>query len=82
MPRPFSDTIINTELGQYRNGRWSRLLANIWLKLHKLPLTEWPEDVIGATSAIRDDYLAAIRAADTGDFAPLIEMHRRFAAES
>jgi Fic-DOC domain mobile mystery protein B len=64
------------------NGRWSRLLANIWLKLHKLPSTEWPEDVIGATSAIRDDYLAAIRAADTGDFAPLIEMHRRFAAES
>ncbi len=63
------------------NGRWARLLANIWLKLHKLPLTEWPEDAIGMTSVIRDDYLAAIRAADLGDFAPLIELHRRFAAE-
>ena len=62
------------------NGRWARLLANIWLKLHKQPLTEWPEDAIGATSVIRDDYLAAIRAADTGDFAPLIELHRRFSS--
>ena len=64
------------------NGRWPRLLTNIWLKLHKLPLTDWPEDAIGATSTIRDDYLAAIRAADSGDFAPLIELHRRFTAES
>lgn len=64
------------------NGRWARLLANIWLKLHKQPLTEWPEDTIGTTSRIRDDYLAAIRAADEGDFAPLIELHRRFAAKS
>jgi Fic-DOC domain mobile mystery protein B len=62
------------------NGRWARLLANIWLKLHKQPLTEWPEDAIGATSVIRDDYLAAIRAADTGDFALLIELHRRFSS--
>lgn len=60
------------------NGRWARLLANIWLKLHKLPATEWPEDTIGGTSTIRDNYLTAIRAADNGDFAPLIELHRQF----
>lgn len=64
------------------NGRWSRLLANIWLKLHKMPLTEWPEEIIGTTSAIREKYLEAIRAADKGSFAPLINMHRRFAAGS
>jgi Fic-DOC domain mobile mystery protein B len=64
------------------NGRWSRLLANVWLKLHKLPLTEWPEDVIGATSSVRDDYLTAIRAADMGDYAALIELHRQFAART
>jgi Fic-DOC domain mobile mystery protein B len=61
------------------NGRWSRLLANIWLKLNKQPLTEWPEEVIGETSVIRDEYLTAIRAADSGDYIPLIEMHRRYA---
>ena len=64
------------------NGRWARLLANIWLRLHKMPLTEWPEDTIEATSKIREDYLAAIRTADSGDFAPLIELHRQFAVES
>lgn len=62
------------------NGRWSRLLANIWLKLQKHPLTLWPEETIGETSIIRDQYLAAIRAADAGDYAPLVELHRRYAA--
>jgi Fic-DOC domain mobile mystery protein B len=61
------------------NGRWSRLLANIWLKLNKQPLTEWPEETIGETSIIRGEYLAAIRAADLGDYAPLMELHRRYA---
>ena len=56
------------------NGRWSRLLANIWLKLHKQPLTDWPEEVIGSTSLIRDEYLAAVRAADEGDYARLINV--------
>lgn len=63
------------------NGRWSRLLANIWLKVHKWPLTDWPEDAIGATSVIRDDYLAAVRAADSGDYSPLIELHRKYSAK-
>jgi Fic-DOC domain mobile mystery protein B len=63
------------------NGRWSRLLANIWLKLHKQPLTDWPEDVIGATSLIRDEYLAAVRKADGGDFATLIGLHRKYQGE-
>ena len=62
------------------NGRWSRLLANIWLKLNKQPLTEWPEEVIGETSVIRDEYLTAVQAADSGDYAPLIDLHRRYAA--
>jgi Fic-DOC domain mobile mystery protein B len=60
------------------NGRWARLLANILLKLNKLPVTQWPEEAIGATSVIRDDYLAAIRAADSGKFRPLTELHRRY----
>lgn len=63
------------------NGRWSRLLANIWLKLHKHPMTEWPEESIGATSIIRDDYLASIRAADGGDFTPLMDLHRTYSAK-
>ena len=63
---------------QNGNGRWSRLLANIWLKLHRQPLTDWPEEVIGSTSLVRDEYLAAVRAADEGDDTRLIDLHRRF----
>jgi Fic-DOC domain mobile mystery protein B len=60
------------------NGRWARMLANVWLKRHGHPVTAWPEETIGTKSVARDEYLAAIRAADAGDEGPLIELHRRF----
>ena len=49
------------------NGRWARMLANIWLKRHGQPITKWPEETIGGKSAIREEYIAAIRAADEGE---------------
>ncbi len=61
------------------NGRWSRMLSNIWLRMHGAPPIEWPEPAIGATSEIRGVYLDAVRAADRGDFAALVELHARFA---
>jgi Fic-DOC domain mobile mystery protein B len=60
------------------NGRWARMLANIWLKRHGHAITEWPEATIGSKSVVRDDYLAAIRAADLGDERPLLALHQRF----
>lgn len=60
------------------NGRWSRLLANIWLKLHDHPPTDWPEDTLGDESMIRKEYLKAIHDADEGNYAPLIALHQRF----
>ena len=63
------------------NGRWSRLLANIWLRQHKHPLIEWPEPGLGEESSpLREEYLAAVRQADAGDLAALIELHQRFVA--
>ena len=61
------------------NGRWARMLANIWLKLNRQPLTLWPEQVIGATSTVRDRYISAIIKADGGDYGDLIAMHEQFA---
>jgi fido (protein-threonine AMPylation protein) len=61
------------------NGRWSRMLANIWLKLHGSPLTVWPEESVADVSVILDEYLNAVKAADTMDFAPLTALHERFA---
>jgi len=60
------------------NGRWARMLANVWLKRHGQAIVEWPEKTIGSTSVIRDEYLGAIRAADAGDERPLRGLHKRF----
>lgn len=60
------------------NGRWSRMVANIWLKLNDAEPVEWPETTIGTASTIRDRYLEAVKAADQGDYTPLCELHREF----
>jgi Fic-DOC domain mobile mystery protein B len=60
------------------NGRWARMMANIWLKLHGSPPTIWPEEAVGEASVIRDEYLAAIKAADGMVFAPLIALHEKY----
>lgn len=60
------------------NGRWARMLANIWLKLHRQPLTIWPETVIGSTSVARTEYIAAVVKADGGEYDDLVAMHRQF----
>ncbi|HTV47656.1 MAG TPA: mobile mystery protein B [Phycisphaerae bacterium] len=63
------------------NGRWARLLANIWLMRNDSPITIWPDQAVGNKSIIRDEYLEAIRAADAGNFAPLIGLHHRYSTE-
>ncbi len=63
---------------QNGNGRWGRLLANIWLRQMREAVTVWPEEVIGQTSIIRKEYIRAIRAADGGDYALLTGLHERY----
>src|SRR5581483_6997579 len=58
------------------NGRWSRLLSNIWLKQHGSPVVVWPEEAVGETSPVRGEYLDAIRQADQGNFGPLTDLHK------
>lgn len=59
------------------NGRWARMLANVWLAQHGAPLTRWPTDVDDASS-VRAAYLAALRAADAHDDGPLLVLHQRY----
>jgi Fic-DOC domain mobile mystery protein B len=61
------------------NGRWSRMLANVWLRRNKQQYTRWPEEAVGEVSPVRDEYLAALRAADEGDYDPLVSLHKQFA---
>lgn len=58
------------------NGRWSRMLANIYLRQNgSLPL-KWQEDLLSKENHIRDQYIKALKAADIGDYTHLIEMHK------
>lgn len=63
---------------QNGNGRWSRMLANIHQKMTSGKVTQWPEETVGQTSVIRSEYLAAVKAADGGDFQPLIALHAKY----
>lgn len=59
------------------NGRWARLLANIWLRLNGSPIVLWPDENIDQESAIRSEYIKALKFADQGDFGPLLALHGR-----
>jgi Fic-DOC domain mobile mystery protein B len=63
---------------QNGNGRWARMLANIWLKRERAPIIAWPERIIDQTSVIRSRYIAAIQAADRHKYDALIGLHREF----
>jgi Fic-DOC domain mobile mystery protein B len=64
------------------NGRWSRLLANIWLKQRGGAITAWPEKgITGGTSPIRQRYIKALKAADICDMSGLIELHEMYAQQ-
>ncbi|MBX3387238.1 MAG: mobile mystery protein B [Phycisphaeraceae bacterium] len=60
------------------NGRWSRMLANIWLRRHGSAPIAWPETTIGTASSIRGGYIQAVKAADSGDYSKLLALHERF----
>jgi len=56
------------------NGRWSRMLANIYLKQNGLDATKWNEDLLSKDNPHRDDYIDALKKADGGDYSVLIEI--------
>jgi len=63
------------------NGRWARLLANVWLKRHDEPIVAWPDEVPGTASRVRAEYLEAVRAADRLEYDALAGLHTRFREE-
>lgn len=59
------------------NGRWARMLANIWLRKHDAGVIMWPSTA-GEVSPLRDEYIAALKAADNMDDRPLQSLHKRY----
>ncbi|QOG12870.1 mobile mystery protein B [Arcobacter sp. FWKO B] len=61
---------------QNGNGRWSRMLANIYLRQNgKMPV-RWQEDLLAKENPKRSEYINALKKADSGDYKVLIDMHR------
>lgn len=56
------------------NGRCSRVMADLFLQRHRAPVFSWGSAPHGV--AVRNQYLAAIRQADTGDFTALLAFVR------
>ena len=56
------------------NGRWSRMLANIYLKQNNLEATRWNENLLSKENPHRNDYILALKKADNGDYKDLIQM--------
>jgi len=61
---------------QNGNGRWSRMLANIYLRQNGSMPVKWQEDLLAQENPKRDEYIKALKSADDGDYQKLIEMHK------
>lgn len=61
---------------QNGNGRWSRMLANIYLRQNGLMPVKWQEDLLAKENPKRSDYIKALKKADNGDYKDLIQMHK------
>ncbi|PHR52938.1 MAG: mobile mystery protein B [Arcobacter sp.] len=61
---------------QNGNGRWSRMLANIYLRQHNTMPVRWQEDLLAKENPHRVDYITALKQADKGNYKNLITLHK------
>ncbi len=59
------------------NGRWSRMLANIYLKQNGLSPTKWNENLLAKKNPKRNEYIKALKLADVGDYSKLIKLQEK-----
>ncbi len=58
------------------NGRWSRMLANIYLRQNGLMPVKWQENLLASENPKRNAYIQALKKADNSNFTDLIAMHK------
>jgi Fic-DOC domain mobile mystery protein B len=57
------------------NGRWARLVVNLYLKNAIKGYLKWPETDFFIDSSFRDSYLQSLKQADIGKYDELINIH-------
>jgi Fic-DOC domain mobile mystery protein B len=60
------------------NGRWARFLTNLFLKDNLNAYLEFPENELFLTITIRNTYIKALQEADTLNYQPLIDLHKKY----
>jgi len=61
---------------QNGNGRWSRMLANIYLRQNAKMPVRWQEDLLAKENPKRSEYIEALKKADNSNYKELIELHK------
>jgi len=56
------------------NGRWARMLSNIYLKQNNLEPTRWNENLLSKSNPTRKEYIEALKEADNGNFKNLVKL--------
>lgn len=64
------------------NGRWARLVANIYLHREKLPIIQWPSDEKLVRDVFKPRYLTALKKADHGKYDEFLTLHREYYDQS
>ncbi|OGI03555.1 MAG: hypothetical protein A2X42_00800 [Candidatus Margulisbacteria bacterium GWF2_38_17] len=58
------------------NGRWARLVTNIYLKQKLNRIVYWPEQELYINNVFRKRYIHSLQSADHGSFADLVSIHQ------
>ncbi|MFC2164552.1 mobile mystery protein B [Acidobacteriota bacterium] len=64
------------------NGRWGRFIVNLFLKDHLNSYLDFTEDQLLIKTKIRKLYIAALREADSLNYKPLIDLHKKYISNS
>jgi Fic-DOC domain mobile mystery protein B len=57
------------------NGRWARLVTNLYLIKSDKSYIKWPEEELFINGTFRDKYINALKSADLGSYVEMIKMH-------
>lgn len=60
------------------NGRWARMITNLYLHQKGLRVFQWPNDSAFIKNTFRPRYLEALKNADHGNFEQLLKLHEEY----
>lgn len=63
------------------NGRWARLIVNVFLINHLNSYLKFPENELILTTTVRKKYIAALQYADSLNYKPLIDFHKDYLSD-